>query len=473
MIDSLTAFLLAALLFAVLSLMLALITAGQRNVAVAWWCMGSVFAALGIVLVGVHPWIPRWLSFTTASASLVAGYLFWAQSLRSVQGRPWALRRIVGSIVLFALCYGMLYSEFQPKMSAMAVRASLGFLSLLIALQAWRLSHALTSHNATAIGVCYGIMGLGLWAQTLSIAFRHADHVPNLFDDTWYANGIALVALVIAVGGHLCFAGMVLDASKHERLRAAREQAAAEETARLEALLQLHDRQTRMVLVSGSLAHELSQPLTAALLQAQVAQRHLRSGVVQHGLMVELLERMLVGLQRTSAILDRIRSATQASDQPHAHQRLDLRTVVRTSSDMLQAYWASLGVRVKVSMGSVPLMCNGDEVALSQVLMNLLRNATQAVERGEQRLLHVHGRAEANQVHVVVRDHGAGVADEVLEGWGAPFISTRKHYAGLGLGLAISLAIVRQHRGSLSLRNHPEGGTEAVLSLPGAPEVPA
>ena len=119
-------------------------------------------------------------------------------------------------------------------------------------------------------------------------------------------------------------------------------------------------------------------------------------------------------------------------------------------------------------MGEVPLWCEGDEVALSQVLVNLLRNATQAMELGERPHLHVHGRVEANQVQLIVRDHGAGLSDQLLECWGEPFTSTRKQFAGLGLGLAISLAIVEQHRGRLTLRNHPEGGTEALLSLPAA-----
>ena len=76
------------------------------------------------------------------------------------------------------------------------------------------------------------------------------------------------------------------------------------------------------------------------------------------------------------------------------------------------------------------------------------------------------------EVHLVLRDHGPGVPKQVLDQWGELFISTRAQDTGLGLGLAISLAIVQQHQGRLALSNHRDGGAEAVLVLPGASGAP-
>lgn len=467
MLDSLTMLYLAALLFLVLPLMMVFATAGQGNRAVVWWCGGSGLAGLGIVLMALRPWLPVVLSFHGGNACLLGSFVLWCQSLKVFQQRAWQARLVVAALGAGALYYSVLFAAFAPDVRGMGMRAALGALAFATAWHAWRLARSLRSRNALTISVCFVLLGAGLWGQWLLQG--GGGQTPNPFGRTWDASGLAMVALTTSVMCHFCFTGLMLDTSRRRQVRAAQAQAAADETARLNVLLQQEDRQRRMLMVAGSIAHELNQPLAAALMQAQVAQRHLRTGAASPEVVEALLGRMASGLRRTTAILDRVQAAGECRVESFDCQYLDMRAVVRDSLPLLLepvGSMGSVGLRVEVELGDEPLLCYGDEVALSQVLVNLLRNAQQAVVPGADPRLVVTARRWGDEVQVVVRDHGMGVPQEVLDHLGELLPNTRAAGSGMGIGLAISFAIVQEHQGRLSLRNHPDGGAEAVLALP-------
>lgn len=460
MLHSQTTLILAALLFWMLPVLVWWTTGGRHTRAVAWWCGGSVLAGLGIVLMGLRPWIAPWLSFQGGNTCLLLSFVGWSQSLRVLRGRPWSAAQLALWVVLALAYYSVLLSAFEPGGRGTGMRWALGGLALYTACLTWPLARRWRSHNAAAMGLTYLVLGLGLWAQSLMQTGAGAQ--PSPFSNTWDASMIAMLALLTSAIGHFCYTGMVLDQATQERAEQAKAQAGAEEMAKLETQLRQVDRQGRLVLVSGALAHELNQPLTAALTQAQVAQRRLSTGRAEMPVMVDLLQKVTAAIERASRILARIRSA----GQPHAVQlqRRDVRQVVHGALDLLQWDWQRLRVRVDRTLGDAPLWCQADEVALSQVLVNVLRNAAQAMEGSPQRWLEVSAHADAHSVHVHIRDHGPGVAPQVLARWGEPFVSTREQ--GLGLGLVISRAIMGQHHGQLTLRNAVGGGAEVVLSLP-------
>jgi C4-dicarboxylate-specific signal transduction histidine kinase len=103
-------------------------------------------------------------------------------------------------------------------------------------------------------------------------------------------------------------------------------------------------------------------------------------------------------------------------------------------------------------------------LGFSQVLINLLRNALQAMAECPDKRLWAACHSQQDQVFLVIRDSGPGMPADLIERWGQPFQSTR--HEGMGLGLAISREIVTRHQGQLKLSNHPQGGLEVVLSLP-------
>jgi len=467
MLDSQTTLVLSALFFLVLPALVWWATPGLQAAPVAWWCAGSALAGTGIVLMAVRPWIPPLASFHGGNTCLLASMLLWSQSLRALQQRPWSLLLLAVWIALAALYYGVLHAGFDPDVRGMGMRAGLGLLSLYTAWMALRLARRLRSYNAGLIAAAYLLLALGLWAQL--ILHGGGGHQPNPFSRTWDASLIALTALVTAAVGHFCFTGMVLDTAARQQARAAAARAAAQETARLDAQMRQRDRRYRLTLVAGSLGHELNQPLAAALTQAQVAQRRLQSARVDARQLGDLLEKAGAGLERAADILDRIRASARARGLDLV--RLDLRDVVRESVALLEDECRKLGVRLESLLAEQPLWSKGDEVALSQVLVNLVRNAMQVEGGAQPRLIEIRCAIAQGEVQVVVRDNGPGVPDEVLQRLGESFVSMREN--GLGLGLAISLAIAGQHQGRLCLRNLPQGGTQATLSLPQMDRTPA
>lgn len=461
MLHSQTTLILAALLFLVLPLLMGWATAGRRNAALLWWCGGSLLVGLALVLMGLRSWLPYALAYHLPNTMLLTGMMLWPQSLRVMLGRGWRLRWIILGVVLAALYYSVLFSEFSPNTRGIGIRAALSSLALYTAAVAAQVATRMHSHNAWAISACYLALCVGLLGHMLLIGGGGGQ--PNPFSNTWDASALAMLTLFTSAVGHLCITGMVLDASIQEQVKAVRARTAAEETVRLETQLRLMDRQDRLVLVAGAVAHELNQPLSVALVQAQMAQRKLNAGAADTAPVADQLEQVGSALRRASAILDRIRTSTKVQGVM-GMERLDLREVVQATMGLLAFEWRQHGVQVNLDLGPEPLWCKGDEVALSQVLINLLRNATEAAEPGTLPRLDIQATASAQEVQVLVRDHGQGVPAEVLDHWGAPFKTTRKH--GLGLGLAISRSIAHQHQGRLNLRNHPQGGAEAVLALP-------
>lgn len=466
MLHSQTTLILAALLFLVLPLLMWWATAGQRSAAMAWWCTGSLVMGTGIVLMGARPWVPAWLSYHVSNTFMLAGLMLWPQSLRVMQGQGWRYTQIATAVLLGALYYSLLFIFVEPHLRGMGMRAALGTLSLYTAWRAWGLPQRQDSHNATAIAACYLLLGVGLWIQILSVGINKD---PSPFSSSWDASVIALVALATSAVGHFCFTGMVLDASAREQVEAVQARSAADENTRLENQLRLLDRQSRMLLISGSMTHELNQPLNAALTQAQEAQRALQAGEADHVDLSTRLEQIASDMRQASVMLERIRATARVHGVMRM-ERLDLREVLHATSDLFLTEWRQQDMQVDLLLGNEPLWCDADEVALSQLMMNLLRNATQETSE-PQRFLKVRTLYTDTALQVVIQNHvnQAQQKDPV----GRDGTMVRQGAQDLEPELAIARTIAQQHGGYLSRHKHPLGGSEWVLTLPRASRRPA
>lgn len=465
MLHSQTTLILAALLFLALPVMVWLSLRPASDAAVGWWCLGGWMAGVGIVLMGLRPWLPAVISYQLANTCVLGSLLLWSQSLRATLGRPWSGPVLALWLLLCALFYSALLAWASPSMRGLAVRLALGLLAFQTAFWAWRLARQQRSGNAATIAVTYLLLGLVLAGQALWTQGGIA--VPSPFSNTWDASLLALTALVTAMIGHFCYVGMVLDRAASERVQARLAQQGARQTQWLAAELQRLDRHRRMAILSGSLAHELNQPLTAALMNAQLAQRQWAADAGNTPLLLSWLEQVVQGVDRTVQILQRIRTGSDAAGASQAV--LDLQQVLRQSLDQVEPDMRAGDVQLRLLCPPGPLPCRGDEVALSQVLVNLLRNAVQAMANSPQRLLSVSCERLGDQIQVRIRDTGPGLSPALQGRWGEPLVTTKSD--GLGMGLAISHDIVAQHQGQLSLRNHPDGGAEALLCLPLQQEV--
>lgn len=466
MFDNQTTLILAGFTCALLPLLLWwLAPFKEREPGDGWWQLGSAVGALGLILLALRLWLPVWLSNHTANTSLLIALLLWAQSLRTGLGRSWPSAWVGWACVAAFMYYSATYIFVTIDWRIPLNRVVMGCQGLYISWLAWELARRERSPNAMAMTLCYAVLGLGLYVSAWV-----AINTPLEFSPEGVLLKIpgspAVLTMVTAVVGNFCYLGMMLERSTRKKQRLVQAQAVADENARLDEQLLDVDRQRRLVLAAGSLAHELNQPLTAALSRTELAQRVLDSNTHDTAAMAQILEKASLSLERTEAILARIRSASHS--QAIESGLLDMRNVVQTTVELLRTELAEQDVVLQMALPEHALRCHGDAVLLSQVLVNLLRNAAQAMNNSPLKRVEINASYSGPDVVVNVQDHGPGVPQAVLQRWGEPFLGTRTE--GMGLGLAICRAIMQQHGGTLTLRNAPTGGVLAEMTLPAGQE---
>ncbi len=265
-----------------------------------------------------------------------------------------------------------------------------------------------------------------------------------------------MIALMIA---GVTLVTLVLHATTRQwaRVRAAERRA---ELSGLETRLSHASRVNALGEMASGMAHELTQPLTAILAQAQAARRLAARGDGER--VAGILEDLIGQTRRASAILERLRTWTRPGE--HKTELIDLRECIRVAETLLAGQASQLDARLAVVVPPSPLLVVGDRVELEQVLFNLIRNALDAVaETVGARKVAVDAAQLTDQVVIDVSDTGPGVQPDVRDRLFTPFVTTREK--GTGLGLALSQRLVERAGGDLTLVEAREGARFRV-SLP-------
>ncbi len=216
--------------------------------------------------------------------------------------------------------------------------------------------------------------------------------------------------------------------------------------------------------LSGSLAHELNQPLTAILSNAQAAQRFLAQTPPRTDKLAEILADIVKSDHRAGAVIQRLRSLLR-KEEAQRHP-LNLNDVVEESIRLLHSDLLSRQIVVSTELADTLPVVNGDQNQLQQVLLNLVINGCDAVDgRTEDRRLLVRTQVTAQgNLEVSVADRGAGIPAADLERIFDPFVTTKSN--GMGLGLTICRSIVEAHGGRLCATNNADGGATLHCELP-------
>jgi C4-dicarboxylate-specific signal transduction histidine kinase len=216
--------------------------------------------------------------------------------------------------------------------------------------------------------------------------------------------------------------------------------------------------------LSGTLAHELSQPLTAVLSNAQAARRLLEQRPPDVGMVQAALDDIIRNDRRAGAVIDRLRTLLRKGET--VLQPVDVNEVAREVIDLAYGELMSRRVTVKSTLSPAIPPVLGDRVQLQQVVLNLVLNACDAMKGTPmaQRHLELLTGSEGEFVQVVISDRGSGIPDDQLERVFEPFVTFRAQ--GLGLGLAISRSIVAAHGGSIRAENNADGGATFRCRLP-------
>jgi len=216
--------------------------------------------------------------------------------------------------------------------------------------------------------------------------------------------------------------------------------------------------------LAGALAHELRQPLTAILSNAQAAQRLLMRESVDVAELNDILEDIVTDDVRTGEVIARLRSLLKKGE--HVFRPLDVNTIVRDTLALARGKLVEHRVTLVSDLASPLPAARGDPVQLQQVLLNLLLNASEAMGENDpsERLLNVSSSRQGDFVAVAVRDVGGGIAPQVADRLFEPFFTTKPQ--GLGLGLSICQSIIAVHGGQLTATNNGDRGATFVFTLP-------
>ncbi len=205
-------------------------------------------------------------------------------------------------------------------------------------------------------------------------------------------------------------------------------------------------RVTMLSALSGSLAHELNQPLGIILSNAQAAEALLEDDAPDLGELRSILADIVKADHRAGEVIKRLRAFLQRGEANR--QAHDINEIVEETLQLVRSDLIARGVTVERSLapGLPPVRC--DRVQLQQVILNLLMNACDAMTGGEPhaRQVKVDTARDDGGVRVSVRDSGCGLPSDI-ESIFQPFVTTKAQ--GLGIGLAISRSIVESHGGRL------------------------
>jgi two-component system sensor kinase FixL len=262
-----------------------------------------------------------------------------------------------------------------------------------------------------------------------------------------------------AVGQPLRLRGVSLDVTERKR-------AELEAVQNRDELTHL-SRVTMLGELSGSLAHELNQPLTAILSNAQAAQRFLEREPIDVEELREILEDIVTQDRRAGEVIRRLRLLLKKGEV--LRQPLDVNEVVREVLKLMGSDLVNQQISVETELKADLPQVLGDRVQLQQVLVNLIMNAGDAMAENapaDRQLTLITRPTEDGGVRVEVRDQGRGVSVDGLPRVFEPFFTTKLN--GLGLGLSVCQTIIAAHGGTLTVANNPDRGATFLFTLSNA-----
>ena len=223
-------------------------------------------------------------------------------------------------------------------------------------------------------------------------------------------------------------------------------------------------RLTAMGQLTSALAHELNQPLTAVMNYLNAARRTLDGGGEQAiGRVREFMDKAVSQTQRAGQIIRRLRNFIEKRDSDRLPEDLNSCVEEAIALGLVGATDRDVKITTELADDLPPVVI--DRIQLQQVMINLMRNAFEALENADVRQIVIRTQRPAPDfVQVSVADSGPGIPPEIMPNLFIPFSTTKSK--GLGMGLTICKAIVEAHNGRIWVAARREGGAEFAFRLP-------
>ncbi|TFI57088.1 PAS domain S-box protein [Sphingomonas parva] len=238
---------------------------------------------------------------------------------------------------------------------------------------------------------------------------------------------------------------------------------AATKIANLQAELVHMSRVSAMGAMASTLAHELNQPLAAVTNYLAACEMALDADPPALDRLRELIPAARQNTTRAAHIIRRLRNMTVRSKA--ARERVDVGEAIEEAAAV--ALIGPEGTQIRKTITHPPqLMVQFDRMQLQQVLINLIRNAVEAMDGCERKHLRISAYRSGDEVRIDVRDTGRGLSEEERETLFTPFSGTKEE--GMGIGLSVSRMIVEAQHGRLWAAANEEGGACFCIAIPTA-----
>ena len=217
--------------------------------------------------------------------------------------------------------------------------------------------------------------------------------------------------------------------------------------------------------LSASLAHELNQPLTAILSNAQAALRFIAGNSPDLAEIRDILDDIVADDRRAGNVIHRLRSLFRKGKV--ARVEVDINELVHEVVSLIntEAMIRNVSIETILDRSLAPVL--GDRIHLQQVMINFILNAAEAmtdIADAPRRIIISTSKADQKMVKVGIRDFGSGIIEDHLNQIMEPFYTTKPE--GMGMGLSINRSIIEAHAGRLWVENNPDKGAIFYFTLP-------
>jgi PAS domain S-box-containing protein len=217
--------------------------------------------------------------------------------------------------------------------------------------------------------------------------------------------------------------------------------------------------------LTTSLAHEISQPLTAILSNAEAAKRFLSQASPDISEVRQILEDIIRDDRRARQVIQKVRALVR-KEKPR-QEFLNLNDVIREIVALIRGESLLQGLSIAMELAPDLQMTRGDRIQLQQVILNLILNSAAAMRTtpsGQRKMIVRTAMQDSGTVRASVTDFGTGIDANNIDRLFEPFYTTKPE--GLGMGLSISQTIINAHGGAMEAWNNREGGATFAFTLP-------